>query len=162
MLDQYQIALLIGATFTTMVSWHLPRARWWTLAGFLSFFLSTAYARYGLPHSPAFTLACDAAVCLFVYSLANEEWHLRIFDIFRLSVLITLLHMFGIIGTHYLWVVSLELLNWLAMLLIVGTGIATGMADGNSPIGSWIGNLRRLGVSLRTPRKAPRWFDIPR
>lgn len=157
-----QIALVIGAIITALISWHLPRARIWLLAGAASFIASTAYARFGLPHSPAFTLSCDAAVCLLVYALASEEWHLRIFDIFRLSTLVTLLHMFGVIETHYLWIVSLELLNWAAMLLMVGTGIAAGIANGVYPIGSWSGSVRRLGRALRTPRKSPRWFDIPR
>lgn len=161
-MSEYQIALLIGAFVTALISWHLPRARLWITAGALSFVVSTAYARYGFPYPPAFTLACDAAVCLLVYARASEEWELRIYDAFRLSVLISLLRMLGLIETQWLYVVSLELCNWLALLVIGGTAILAGVAGGDSSFRPWNSRLRRAEHSLRKRRASRPWHEIAR
>lgn len=161
-MNSFQIALLIGATITALISSHLPRAWLWIGCGAVSFIASTAYARYGLPYPPAFTLACDAAVCLAIYGLAKEKWELLAYDVFRLSVLISLLHLFGAIESHWLYVVALELCNWLALLVIGGTAILAGVAGENSTFGPWLVRLRGAQLSLRKARPARPWYEVAR
>ena len=130
-MNEFQIALLIGAIFVSLISLHIPRAHIWILAGGASFVASTAYARFGLPYPPAFTLACDAAVCLSIYFLCSERWEEWLFRVFQLSVLVSLIYLAGpltvggftITMSHYLYVVMLELCNWIALFLIGGTAV---------------------------------------
>jgi len=158
MINDFQLALLIGALITAIISFHLPRAWRWIAAGFVSFAASTAYYRYGLPYSPAFTLVCDASVCLAVYAWARERWEERIYNIFQLSVLISLLYMSNVIADHWLYIVSLELLNWAALLTIGGTAIWDRIKGnaGNPHDRRWA-DLHRSHIALRASRRSHPW-----
>jgi len=161
-MNQYEVTLLISATVAAFLSRGLPRAWLWIASGALSFAVSAAWWRLGLPHHPAATLVCDAMVCFAVYSLAREEFEIWIFNLFRLSVLISLLKLFGVIQENWIYAAALECVNFAALLLLGGTGILAGTANGGHTLGSWIGGLRRLGLSLRAARRAPPWFTVPR
>jgi len=154
-MNEFQLALVIGAAITALISSRLPRAWLWIALGAASFALSTAYARFGLPHAPAFVLSCDAAICLFIYFCGKEVWEERIYNIYQLSVLISLLHMSNFIGEHWLWVVILEGLNWSALLLISGTAILDRIkANGGSSYIHWLPHLHRSDLALRRSRSS--------
>lgn len=157
-MSEYQTALVIGALITALIAFRLPRAWRWIAAGAVSFVASTAYYRYGLLYYPAFTLVCDAAVCLSVYAFARERWEERIYNIFQLSVLISLLYMSNVIADHWLYIVSLELLNWAALLTIGGTAIWDRIkGNASSPYGRRWANLHRSNISLRQARSSNPW-----
>lgn len=160
-MNKFEVALLIAAAGTMFLTRSLPRAWLWIFVGFLSFLVSAVWWRLGLPHHPAATLVCDAAVCLSIYSLAKEEYEIWLYDIFRLSVLISLLKLFGIIHENLVYAAALECVNFAALLLLGGTGILAGTAnDENGYFGSWSGNFHRLRVSLRSSRRTPPWFTV--
>lgn len=161
-MNEFQLALTIGALVTAAISRRLPHAWLWISGGALSFIVSTAYGRYGLPYSPAFTLACDAALCLAVYHKAVEAWELHFYNVFRASCLISLLYLFGFIGSHWTFVVALELCNWAALLLIGGTAILAGNAGGNHSIASWFGRVHSVRAALRSPRSESPWHKVAR
>lgn len=161
-MNQYEVALLIMALVTAFVARGLPRAWLWLSVGALSFIISATWWRLGLPYHPAATLACDSLVCLTIYSLAKEEFEIWLFNLFRLSVLISLLKLFGVINENLVYASALEGVNVLALLLIGCTGILAGTANGCHTFGSWVGSLPRLRRALRAARRTPRWFDVPR
>lgn len=161
-MSEFQAALLIGALITAIISRKLPHAWLWIRVGALSFIASTAYSRYGLPYPPAFTLACDAAVCLAVYHKAVEMWEVYFYKVFRASCLISLLYLFGFVGSHWTFVVALELCNWAALLLIGGTAILAGNAGGNHSVASWVGRVHSFRSALRAPRSESPWHKVAR
>lgn len=162
-MNKFEVALLIAAGATMVVTRSLPRAWLWIFLGFLSFLVSAVWWRLGLPHHPAATLVCDAAVCLSIYSLAQEKYEIWLYDVFRLSVLISLLKLFGIIHENLVYAAALECVNFAALLLLGGTGILAGTENDESGyLGSWSANLHRIRLSLRSARRAPPWFTIPR
>jgi len=153
-MSEFQLALLIGLIITALISSRLPRARLWLACGAASFVLSTAYARYSIPHAPAFTLACDAALCLTVYFYGKERWEISgIYRIFQLSVLISLFRLSNIIVDQWTYIVALEILNWAALLLISGTSFLdrARVNEGNSDR-NWRPHLHRPNISLRKAR----------
>ena len=157
-MNEFQMALVIGALIAALIAFRLPRAWRWIAAGAASFVASTAYYRYGLPYYPAFTLVCDASVCLAVYAFAKERWEERIYNIFQLSVLISLLYMSNVIADHWLYVVSLELLNWAALLTIGGTAILDRIKGnvGNPHDHRWA-DIRSPNIALRQARTTHPW-----
>lgn len=161
-MNQYEVALLISAMVAAFLARGLPRAWLWIAIGALSFVVSATWWRLGMPYHPAATLACDAMVCLAVYSLAREEFEIWIFNLFRLSVLVSLLKLFGVIQENWIYAAALECVNFAALLLLGGTGILAGTANGGHTFGSWFGGLRRVRATLRASRRSPPWFTIPR
>jgi hypothetical protein len=136
-----QIALFGAAVFVATVSWRLPHALLWIAAGAGSFVVSTAYARYGLPHPAFATVMCDSVVCLLIYFFYKREWELRIGYLFQLSILLSLGHLTEVIQSHYAYVIGLEAINWLALLLIL-----------------WIARAGRLKNEIRAGRY--RWLYL--
>lgn len=122
-MNEFQIALAIGAVIAVAVAWRVPRAAMWILAGAMSFIASTAWARYGMPYPPVFTGLCDAAICLGIYFFGKSAWEMRLWRLFQASVLVSLLYFVGVIGPHWAYIVALEAINWLALLLIIGFGV---------------------------------------
>jgi hypothetical protein len=161
-MSEFQAALLIGLIVTGLISSRLPRAWLWLACGLASFVVSTAYARYGLPHAPAFTLACDATVCLAVYFNGREQWEISgIYRIFQLSVLISLFRLSNIIVDQWIYIVALELLNWAALLLISGTSILDrARAHEEHSDWNWNPHLHRSDLALRRARQTEPFHKV--
>jgi hypothetical protein len=160
-MNEFQIALLIGLCIIGLISSKLPRAWLWLACGTTSFVISTAYARFGLPHPPAFTLVCDASVCLSVYFFGKERWEENLWRVFQLSVLISLLYMSNFIADHWLYIVALEILNWAALVLIGGTAILDrARANGRSFNHHWLPHLHRSYVALRRVRQTQPFHKV--
>lgn len=163
-MSEFQVALLIGLLITGAISSKLPRAWLWLACGAASFVLSTAYARYGLPHAPAFTLAADSAVCLAVYFFGVERWEISgIYRIFQASVLISIFRLSNIIADQWTYVVALEILNWAALLLIGATSILDrARADERHSDWNWDPHLHRSNIALRKARPQDPFHKVRR
>ena len=170
-MDMWQTLLLIGAILVAAASFKVPRAHLWILAGAASFVASTAYSRFGLPYPPAFTLVCDATVCLILYFACRERWEEWLYRIFQLSVLVSLVYLAGPITLgslvihldHTAYVIGLEICNWLALALIGWTGIGEqvmrneiGLGRARNP------NLRRAHAIGRADRATPPFHKVPK
>lgn len=157
-MNEFQTALLIAAAVVGLFTWQLDRAWLWILAGAASFAASTAWARYGLPHPVAFTALCDVGVCLLIFAFAKHHWELFLFRLFQLSVLVSIVflgirYMGAPAGAHYAYVATLELINWIALALILGVGFMQGIADrGTAPDPDASGVLFRARQALFAPR----------
>jgi hypothetical protein len=154
----YQVALAVFAAVVVVVTWNLPRSVFWISLGALSFIASTAWARYDFPMEPFFTAVCDAAVCLAIFFLAQLKWELMLFRLFQASVLISLTY-YGLtvfwpsVASHYVYVTLLEIINWLALLLIFGTGIIQSAGvHGDAAISGWDRSVRWAERTLLAPR----------
>lgn len=168
-MNGWQIALLIGATIVAYLSARLPRAQLWILAGAASFFFSTAWARYGLPFPPAFTLACDASVCLMIYFFGREKWEIWLYRIFQASVLASLVYLAGpleffgrsMIMDHYVYVTVLELLNWTALFVIGGTSVMDWGHEGFAGY-RWGAGLFGIVRAWRAHREKAPFHKVPK
>lgn len=155
MIDGWQLSLLAGAIVTVIVSTNVNRAALWVFLAGASFIVSTAYARAELPFPPFFTMMADATVCLVIYFLASRQWEVWLFRAFQASVLISLLYLVGFIGPHYWYIAALELVNWIALILISGTAFLQWMGSGHEmgSRGRWAGRIRRARDACFSPRK---------
>lgn len=172
-MNSWQIALLFGAVVASILSFGLPRAQLWILAGAVSFVFSTAWQRYDLPFHPAFTLACDACVCLAIYFFGREKWEIALYRIFQASVLTSLVFLVGPIEIaghtfnmgHYGYVVFLEAWNWAALLVIGGMGLAEkigGRGYENFPGLGWASGFLRSLHFGRTARETQPFHKVPK
>lgn len=131
-MDQFQTALLVGAVTTALMSWNVPRAVLWISLGGLSFLLSAAWQAHGMPYRDAFGAATNVAICLALYALAEKKWEMRVWNCFHAMILLDFLHMAGLIPSNYWLIVSLEIANWTALLIIGAAGITEWAGAGNS------------------------------
>jgi hypothetical protein len=160
-MNEYQAALLIGATVGFLISGSLPRARLYVVAGALSFAATSIYWGLGLPFPPWFSILADGAVCLLIYHVAQEPWELRLWRIFQGMILINLLFFMGAIGPHSAYIIALELMNWAALILIAGTSLLSGVSvNGDSFNSRWSPYLRWAAVSLRGKRTRDPWHKV--
>lgn len=160
-MNQFQIALMIGAIIALLLSTNLPRSWLWILAGAGSFAASTLYARFGLPYPSAFSVTCDSAVVLAIYHCAKEKYELVLWRVFQAMILINILYLAGWIGPHWAYIIALELMNWAALLFITGTAIAERIAHSETHPG-WLGNrrLRGFSMALRSQRAEAPWHKV--
>ena len=172
-MNEFQIALLIGAVIASLLSLRLPRAQLWIWTMAAAFVLPTAWQRADLPFHPAFTLGCDAGVCLAIYFFGREKWEIGLYRIFQASVLTSLLFLAGpleVFGTvfymsNYGYVVVLEMLNWLALLLIGGVGLSEilkGQADESASGDRWLPGFLGSLRAWRTSRQAKPFHKVPK
>jgi hypothetical protein len=160
--NEFQIALLIGAALTAALSWRLPRSLLWISAGVASFVLSTAWARYGLPYPAWFTGVCDASVCLLVYFFGRLKWEMGIGYLFQASVLLSIGYLTGVIGPHYAYIVGLEAINW-AALLFINLTVVTSLLGKNGVRSSWgaRGGVRWADRALQSKRTEKPFTHVP-
>lgn len=159
-MNVFQFALLIGAIGAAAISWRLPHSLLWIAVATASFVTSAFYEATGLPHPAAITLLCDALVCIVIDWCAREKWETRIFQVFQMSVLISVLRLFEVVQSHELYILALELCNWSALLLITGTAILERIGandDGDRLRHSWRHYLHNAYTALRGARQTSHW-----
>lgn len=159
-MNEFEVMLLGMAAVTAFVSRKMPRAWVWIFAAFASFVLSAVYWRLGLPHHPAFTAFCDSSVCLALYFNGKERWELHLYKLFQLSVLISLLKLGSFIPSGIWYPAILELINVAALLLISGTAILAGAADGNHSAWNRGRGVHRSLHPLRAARSSPPFTKV--
>jgi hypothetical protein len=154
----FQILLLVGAGVTALISWKLPHALLWIGLAGLNAVAGYVYVGRGLPHPVAFIFAVDCLLCLAIHWLAKEKYELLIYNCYQVSVFISLLRLVGLIKNEYLYYLLLELVMWVAMLLISGTAILA-MVGGSGRYfhSAWRPYARRIGGYLRSPRSSSHW-----
>lgn len=150
-----QQALLIGAAIVALFC--ILARRWrglvWIGAGIASFTVSTWYGRQDLPFPSAVTALCDVMVCFAIYLAADEKWERYVFRLFQLSVLASIAYFAGWIGPHSAYVLSLEIINWLALCVIGGTLTLEWLQDARGDHWRVVAHLRaahRLGWAPRS------------
>lgn len=155
----FQIAMLAGACTVALIGHKLPHAWLWISLGAVNAIACDIFYAYNLPYPAAFTLACDALLCLTVHWFARERWELGLFVIFQFSVLISVLRLWSVIDGEDTYRLALELCNWAALLMIAGTAILGG-AGGHVLRNAWRDYVLRAYRYLRSPPKTPHWRKV--
>jgi hypothetical protein len=158
-MNGFQIAMMAGAAIAVIVSWKLPHALLWVFLGTVNAVACDLFYAYNLPYPAAFTLACDALMCLTIHWFARERWELGLFIIFQFSVLISVLRLWSVIDGEDTYRLALELCNWAALLMIAGTAILGG-AGGHVLRNAWSGYVRGAYRYLRSPPKTDHWRKV--
>lgn len=158
-MNSFQLAILIGAVLTALFTWHLPHARIWIALGAVNALACNIFYAYNLPYPAAFTLALDAVMCLTIHWFARERWELGLFVIFQFSVLVSILHLASVIDGDDTYRLTLELVNWAALLMIAGTAILGG-AGGHVLYDRWDRYIRRAYFYLRSPPSKDHWRKV--
>lgn len=148
--NPYAFALIIVALVILALSWHVPRAKLWMLAGGASFFASSLWWDFGDKNvHHIFTMACDMLVCLAVYNGAKEMWEAGIFLAFFLSVGVSLLRVVGSLPDGEMYASLLEACNYFALFCIGFTGLLDRInRHDRSVFSRWYRGLRSARSSL--------------
>lgn len=168
-------ALALGLCFALAFSMGHPRIWAWLLAAAASYTVSSLYWRAGLPYAPFIAGMCDALIVLAVYFLGKERWEMWVWRIFQVSVGVNLFYLAQQYGIPYRlglrWSLShndysiiLEVINWVALLFLGGTGVAqpVGGSHASGAVAGIASRLRRLALPLFGPRAHPPFHKAAR
>ena len=140
----YHLSLMIAALAAGIVSYKQPRALLWICALAASFVLSVGYLYLPKPDSwimpSAVAATCDALVCATIYIFGKQRWEtVWLYRIVLASVAVNVLYTTGAtlgyppIPPQEVYAIILEVINYVALLLIASTG--------------FMGQLQRNGYS---------------
>lgn len=158
----YQAALLIGAVVAALLAWD-RRATLWIFLGVVSGVSSAIWHDSGMPYGAAFGAATNMAICTAIYLNWQWRWELQIAKCFMTMILIDAIWLWGLIPSHFWFAVSLEIVNWIALLIIGATGIAErARQHGILSRGYGYGWARAVHRTLWEHRGSrPPWWQVP-
>lgn len=161
MLEWYHWTLITMAAIAAISAWHLPRATLWIGLGAFSYVTSAWWHNAGFPYGAAYGMATNLAICFTIYALAQQRWELRTWNMIHAMILIDILYLAGVIKTHLLFAVSLEVINAAALLLITATGIMDRAGYARLRSGSYRGR-RPWGFAraLFSERRHPPFWQV--
>lgn len=151
-MDGYQAALAIGAIITALLVRKDRKALLWVGLGAASFIITTFYARTGGWHPPFFNGLVDTSVAIAVFMLARRRWEIGLFVLYQLSVLVSFFTFVRVIDQHTTYVIALEIINWLALALILTMTRARGFTNGMATWWPARSHLRRAVLALSSAR----------
>lgn len=125
-MDIFQTALLIGAVFVAILNYNEKRALLWIAVGALNFTLTALYQDHALlwlPH-PFVTGVADATTVILLATCGIYKWERFVRYAFMVSILVSIAFLLGWIPDRTSYVIGLEGCNWLALLVMGGSGIA--------------------------------------
>lgn len=155
----YHIVLLSVWALAVALAWNVPRAVFWLSLGALSYVSSAMWHNAGLPYGTFYGAATNLLICYGLWIYADQRWEMRLWNLFHLMLMVDILYMTGAIADHLIFAEALELINFLAMLLISGTGIVE-RADGirSGPYRNrWIDSFHRRLWPERSMASRPWW-----
>lgn len=155
-MNEFQLAIMAGAAVAAFASRKLPHAWLWISLGAANSVACNIFYAYNLPYPAAFTLACDALMCLTIHWFAKERWELGLFLIYQFSVLISILRLASFIDGEDTYRLTLELINWAALFMIAGTAILGG-AGGYVIRSAWRSYFLGAYRYLRSPPATAHW-----
>lgn len=161
-------ALALGLCVALSLSMGQGRVWGWLLAAAASYTVSTLYWRSGLPYGAFVAGLSDAMICLAVYFVAKRRWEMWVWRLFQVSVGVNLFYLAQQYGIPYRlglrWSLShndysiiLEIINWVALLFLGGTGVLqpVGGSNASGAVAGIAGRIRRLALPLFGPRAHP-------
>jgi len=124
-LDQWELALLVGAAVVAAVSRFDHRALLWVALGTVEFALTTIYARHSVPWLPSAFVSgiADAGVAFALITFAQRRWEGALGYVFEFMMMVSFIRLMGLLPDHYVYAVALEALNWVALLLVGGAAL---------------------------------------
>lgn len=166
-MNEFQIAIMAGAAITALIARKLPHAWLWISLGAVNAIVCNYFYHYNLPYPAAFTLACDALMCLVIQAVARERWEISIFILYQFSVLVsaarlaTVVGIWSVIDSEGTYRLTLELINWAILFMIFSTAILGG-ARGYALRSAWLRYVSWAYHYLRGPPKTNHWYTSRR
>lgn len=139
--------LLVCALAALIFAWNVPRAPLYIVMGAALYAASAAWHNMDWPYATAFGAGTNFVMIFFLWANADQKWELRVWNFYHLMLVVDLLYMAGFIRDRFIFAASLELINLVLLLFIVGTGLAQRLTDGN-PARDF--GARRTGFVHRT------------
>lgn len=137
-MDWYLWALAFGALAVAALAWNVPRAPLWIALQALSFCISGWWHDAGLPYPEAFGAFTNLVVICALYAYAQLLYEILFWASFIIMMLIDFLSLTGLISSHFVLAVGLEIANWLALIFIGAAGVADRAGIGHY----WVGVFR--------------------
>lgn len=136
--EWYLYALAAAAVVAVALSWNVPRAPMWIALQALSFLASSWYHDANLPYPEVFGVCTDLVVIFALYAYAQLLYEIIFWATFIIMMFIDFLSLTGLINSHFVLAVGLEVANWLALISIGAAGVADRAGIGHR----WLGVLR--------------------
>lgn len=131
MLEWYHMVLLLTAAAAIVFAWEVPRAAAWVALGAALYALSAMWHNMGWPYATAFGAGTNFVMIAFLWAYADQKWELRLWNFYHLMLVVDLLYMAGFIRDHFVFAVTLEVINLVALLFIIVTGLVERVSDGH-------------------------------
>lgn len=176
-MSAYHIALGIAALVALALAYKTPRAVLWIGLLATSFVVSVAYLRHyeavqahniDMVRSLQFSYAewlppsiiaavCDATICIAIRYIGREKWETRwLYGVMLVMVATNLVYASGVIlrfppmlPSQDILGIWLEIVNYLALALIGGTGVLDRLGAGRAELFRSFAGLRRILVAGR-------------
>lgn len=120
-MDIWQASLATGAAFVAALSLHNLRALTWITLGTGVFWLVDFVYRYDWKVPTFWILIFYAVFCLVIDEFRKHPWELALYRWFRRSCYVSIIVTIGLPLSQPVYVAVLEAINWLALLIILGT-----------------------------------------
>ena len=158
MISLWELSLLIFAFITALISKNNIRGLVWISAAMLNFMLCIGYYELQLPHHPGFVLFLDLSLCIVIDIYRKYEWELQIYNLFRISVIVSICRIFELPLTETFYTPVLELINWLVLIIVFNRSLIN-----SNMVGHYVKNyitacLGFFGCSSRETAKSPAWY----
>lgn len=152
-MEWYHWTLLTMAVAAGVVSYQVPRAVLWLALGAASFIASAIWHRYGFPYATLFGATTNIAILAMLSRFAKDQWELGFTLCFVLMLMVDLLFVTGAIVSQYQFAVALEVINLLAIMIVMGTGLSDWIWKSGLHLHIPHRGLRdRVGAALHAPR----------
>lgn len=165
-MSEVDLWLLAGLGLAFLFARRQPRAIPWLAGLALSYAVSTVYWRSGLPYAAFIGGICDAIVALAIYFGGKEKWETGLRWLLLVSVSVNLYYLasqYGVVTpiAHNAYATALELINWLALVLIGGSGLLQPAEGANAPAATrgTAGRLSRVARFVHGPRTHPSFLE---
>lgn len=158
-----------GALVALFISWPIKRARFWVALIMVGYFVPRYWDLAGIGQIYMFNLLVDSFICLIIERYAKTAWEVRIYNVYRISALTSLLFLTGQVMLTYFSTPStfmgyyfegygtiLEIWNWTALAIITREG----WPELYGRLASYSHGRPHRQVSrqaLRTPRTSHSW-----
>jgi len=157
----YLIALSIAAG-VTVYSWRVPRARYWVGLTALTFVLSTLWWDFNGDYPSAFGAALDFIAAVVMLKFSRTTWEWLIINVVGVMMLVQIIHHAAGIPPHFVYIVSLELLNCVILAIVLTMGTlqrmpANDLLPHRRRATGWLALVNRYLVS---PRRYPHWWQV--
>lgn len=159
----------LGALVALLISWQIKRARLWVALIMAGYFIPRYWDLAGLGQIYMFNLLVDAIICIIIDRYAKEAWETRLFKLFRISAIASLLFFVGHVALTYYsapltfmgyyfeaYGIVLEGINWAALAFITWEGWPEFHGRLASHL-SWRPHRPTARQTARAPRTSHSW-----
>jgi hypothetical protein len=135
---QYYHFTLIGLALLAIASaWNVPRAVLWIALGAVFYVASAMWHNAGFSYGAAFGAGTNLVMCYLFWIRAEQRYEMRFWNFYHLMLVVDLLYIFGWIKDHEHFAIALEIINAIALLFIIATGLmerAYGISSGSARV----------------------------